>query len=350
MIDAQVVCDSVGEHSPCLTTFLVRFPAFVEQELLRHRSFSFSSSSSRAIPVAKMLAEVRDEATRAAPVWWGREQKGMASGDELSDEPNPGGYVYSSDRAYAKLLWMDAALDAVKNADRLAAHGVHKSIVNRVLGPYVHRRIVVTSCEPGLMNFFGLRLDKAAQPEIRVLAEAMWKMWNESETKKLVPGEWHLPFIDDETSDLIICACIAEHARTGETPDPWVLSTKISAARCARTSYLSFDTGKRSTIEEDLALADRLIAQGHWSPLEHQATPDIIVGKKLVLKTHGQIICDPITGFPIINSEDLLWKGQLEEVDAFQFDSQSGNLGPGWRQFRKMYPGESVAPLPEEYR
>lgn len=34
----------------------------------------------------------------------------------------------------------------------------------------------------------------------------------------------------------------------------------------------------------------------------------------------------------------------------WKYGEQAGNLGPGWRQFRKMLPNESVAPLPESYR
>jgi hypothetical protein len=48
---------------------------------------------------------------------------------------------------------------------------------------------------------------------------------------------------------------------------------QISAARCARVSYLSFDTGKRSTVEEDAVLFKKLAGSTpkHLSPLEHPA-------------------------------------------------------------------------------
>ena len=49
---------------------------------------------------------------------------------------------------------------------------------------------------------------------------------------------------------------------------------KVSAARCARVSYLTHD-GRKPEFHEDLALFDRL-AGGvplHASPLEHQGTP-----------------------------------------------------------------------------
>jgi hypothetical protein len=52
----------------------------------------------------------------------------------------------------------------------------------------------------------------------------------------------------------------------------------MSAARCARVSYLNHE-GKRTTIEEDLALFDRLMGGDvkHASPTEHQAkVPEVL--------------------------------------------------------------------------
>jgi len=56
---------------------------------------------------------------------------------------------------------------------------------------------------------------------------------------------------------------------------------KVSTARCARVSYYLPESGKRSVIERDVELCDRLSSSGHWSPFEHVATPiaeDIYVG------------------------------------------------------------------------
>ena len=94
---------------------------------------------------------------------------------------------------------------------------------------------------------------------------------------------------------------------------------KVSVARCARVSYLSNDTGKRSTVEEDLKLYDRLLGAQplHASPAEHQATPDENVGN---------------------------------EVDGDMW-AEKGGWGNfvGWRQYRKMLANEACAPLPQEY-
>jgi thymidylate synthase ThyX len=324
-IEAKVVCDSIGRHSPRLTTFWTRYPKFVHAEHMRHRTGSYCVSSSRAIPVSKNLEEVRSDELRAAPVWWGREQKGMASGEELDDvdsgwhdpkwQPRP-----TTHRQAAKDRWKMAALQAAENAEHLVSIGVHKSIVNRLLEPFLHVNVLVTSCEPGLLNFFGLRLDKAAQPEIRALAEAMWKAWNNSTPKKLKSGQWHLPLADDsETQETTAEVLYGMVPQEWEMNAPEVLVAalrKISTGRCARLSYISFETGRRSTVEEDLALYERLVGAHpiHASPAEHQATPD-----------------DPMLSG---------WQWNHPELH--------GNL-PGWIQHRKLLPGEAVAPLPEGY-
>lgn len=320
MIEAHIVCDSISEHSPRLNTFQLRYPKFIHGEFMTHRMFSRNASSSRAIPVVRNLEEVRSDKLRAAPVWWGKEQKGMQSGEEFEREVR----FHSENRGYyseyeqALQGWNEAAWNAAESARKMHELGVHKSIVNRLLEPFLHINVVATSCEPGLLNFFGLRLDRAAQPEIRVLAEKMWAAWQVSRPQKLQPGQWHLPFVDD--GDLF-----------NKTPwrDLHIQNLiKISVARCARVSYLSHETGKRSTIEEDLALYNRLVGSQplHASPAEHQATPD----------TTGILSTTSIQDHT--SKKDWVWL----------HPHQHGNL-PGWQQYRKMLSGESIAPLPEGY-
>jgi Thymidylate synthase complementing protein len=336
MIEAKVICDSITDHAPRLHTQLWRHPKFIHQEALRHRrlyfqdnlgfdpDFSFSVSSSRAIPFAKLLAEVRDDALRAAPVYWGAEQKGMSPGGELTGQ----------DLYEAQETWRVAAEMAADYAEMSHKLGLHKSICNRIIEPFIHVNCLVTGTAPGWMNFFGLRLDKAADPTLRALAEAAWRAWNESTPTKLEPGQWHLPFVDMEDVLHISGRSDADWARLIEGKQPYEFGdmyrdalgkpgrlVKVSVGRCARLSYLSFETNKRSTIEEDLALYQRLVGSTplHASPAEHQATPD----EQHVSKNIGFI-------------------GWLHAKEA-------GNLGPGWRQYRKMLPNEAVAPLPEGY-
>ncbi len=305
MIKAEMVADSINPQGIRLSTYSLRFPKFILAEFNTHCMLSRSASSSRAIPTAKMLAEVRSE-YRAEPAFWGAEQKGMSPGGELSDV-SPGGFEMSAKQSAIR-IWCDAAEDAARRAEQMLATGAHKSLVNRLLDPYVHANVVATATE--WMNFFGLRLHKDADPTMRMLAEAMWEARSKSIPQLLQPGEWHLPFTDPET----ITDC-----GKGETDESVALEKmiKVSVARCARVSYQSNETGKRSTVDEDLKLYERLVGSHpmHASPAEHQATPDELY----------------------LGVEDT-WLNQ----------SEHGKLH-GWRCYRKMLPGESCAPLPEGY-
>lgn len=339
MIQAQEILCSENAQGSRLMTMLARYPKFIHAEHTRHRAFSFSVSSSRAIPVSKNLEEVRDANLRASPVFWAKEQKGMSGFEELDSYE----LIYTgrdgygcSEREAAKQQWRTAALHAANNAEHLAKIGAHKSIVNRILEPFLHVNVLVTGTTPGWMNFFGLRLDKAAQPEMRVLAEEMWKVWNESKPQKLEPGQWHLPFIQfpKEVEELNIWQARFDPNNERLTAqiekDITEGLIRISVARCARLSYLSFETNKRSTIEEDLKLYDRLVGSSpiHASPAEHQATPDVLrVNYNTTIQDH-------------ISGKDGIW----------DHPEQAGNLGHGWRQYRKMLPNEVVASLPEEYK
>lgn len=300
MIEARVIANSISPQGIKLPTLMLRYPKFIHGELMTHRVFSRNASSSRAIPVRKMLYEVRSAYERVMPVSWPAEQKGMQGGDELE------GQALSN----AQAGWVRAALYAADQAEAMVKAGLHKSLANRILEPFSHINVLVTSTEWD--NFFGLRLDRAAQPEMRALAVAMWEALKGSTPRLLLPGQWHLPFVSDE-----------EMAEKDWSDDPVGYHIKVSVARCARVSYLSNDTGKRSTVEEDLKLYDRLMANGtkHASHAEHQATPD----RYVVTGTRSSLYSD--------------WTSPHEH----------GNF-KGWRQYRKMIAGEAVAPLPEEFK
>lgn len=324
MIKAEIICDSIATTR--LTTFKLRYPRFIHAEFMTHRMISRNASSSRALPVAKLLEEVRSDELRAAPMFWGAEQKGMQTGDELPEY----------EMFMAQESWKQAALSAAKFAELLAWRGAHKSIVNRLLEPFSHINVVATATEWD--NFFGLRLHKDAEPTMRALAVAMWEARQTSKPTQLNPGQWHLPFvyagyyIDGE--QVFQCGGLPPIVDDRIELDTAI---KISVARCARTSYESFPKvledgtivpGKRSTIEEDLKLYDRLVGAQplHASPAEHQATPD----------------------HPALKPPEGWDTGPLHQTGWFT-PHEHGNF-VGWRQYRKMLSGEAQAPLPEEYK
>lgn len=158
----------------------------------------------------------------------------------------------------ARQLWMQAARDAASVAQVMADVGLHKQVANRILEPYQYMHVIVTATE--WENFFELRNHPDAQPEIHALAKVMHFALAESRPVQRQENEWHLPYVTR-----------AERVAFNNDLD---LLLKLSAARCARVSYLTHD-GQTPSVEKDVALYDRLVGSKplHASPIEHQATP-----------------------------------------------------------------------------
>ena len=263
-ITAKVVAHSrVDVGTPDLITLQMRYPRFIHAEFMTHRVFSRNASSSRAIPVERMIQDVIDDP--AMPVRWGANQPGMqdAGGHDalVPCYPLLDGEVFYDERdpVSAWLLARDYAVTAAKG---FAGAGYHKQVVNRLLEPFGHISVVVTATEWD--NFFALRCHPDADPTMRALAEAMRDAIAAS-TPHIAQANWswHLPYIteDDWRSDQV---------QSKLQPEANKLLAMISAARCARVSYLNHD-GSNPDIEKDLALAKRLQESKHMSPFEHQA-------------------------------------------------------------------------------
>ena len=279
-ISAKVIADSTSPDGIRLTTMQLRYPRLIHTEFMTHRLFSRNASSSRAIPVKRMIEDlIRDP---AMPIHWGSNKPGMQAGDELTGR----------ERRLVEEVWLEGMEEAIKTAEALRAMGLHKQIANRILEPWAHINVVVTATD--WANFFALRRHPDAQPEIKALADAMWGAMEESYPLGKLITEWHLPYVKDEE--------LIEHDVE--------VTRKISVARCARVSYLTHD-GRQTTVEEDLQLYDRLLGSQpmHASPAEHQATPD-----------------------RLLNPD---WP------NGWAKSSLHGNLR-GWIQFRKTLSGEAI--------
>lgn len=240
MISAKIIADSIANNIR-LVTMELNYPRFIHSELMTHRMFSRNAASSRAIPIEKMIDQVRENP--AIPIHWGKNQSGMQAKEELDK--------YS--KKVCNMWWTDASKSAIRYSKLLNDIGSHKQVANRLLEPFQWMKVIVTATEWD--NFFKLRDHEDAQPEIRELARCMKKAMEESIPQELKHGEWHLPYITTED-------CLKT------TTDNFV---KLSVARCARVSYDNH--GKDSIIEKDITLADRLLEAGHMSPFEHVATP-----------------------------------------------------------------------------
>lgn len=244
----KVIADSIGPSGVRLTTLEVTYPLFVHAEHLRHRSFSLSVASNRAIPTRKILEQVIK--SPVVPVRFGKNQPGMSAREELV------GWRFW----LARRLWLAARWPAVVLAWLLLKVGLHKQIANRILGPWQWVTLLVTGTDWD--NFFALRCHPDAQPEIRVIAEMMRKAMENQVPTTLRSGDWHLPLIGiSEGCDIFRAHASAEAAHQ--------TLCMISAARCARVTLLNH--GKAYTAAEEIAKAETLIRSGHLSPTEHQA-------------------------------------------------------------------------------
>lgn len=266
-IEAKVICASRYVGAPDLWTLQLKYPRFIHSEFMTHRLFSRNASSSRAIPVERMINMVRRQP--AHPIHWGKNQPGMQAREESE----------YADVAYQ--LWREAAFNAVGVAERLKEYGLHKQVVNRLLEPFQFINVIVTATEWD--NFFKLRMHEDAQPEIYELARAIHVAMVSTQPQQLSEGYWHVPYITDE-----------EWEDTGTPLEDLLLA---SAGRCARVSYMKHD-GTSPVLEEDIALAKRLLEAGHMSPFEHQATTCDFTG-------FGQ------DGVTHIDREGLVWSGNL---------------------------------------
>lgn len=283
---ARVICDSIAQGTR-LTTMEVVFPRIVLAEFNTHRMLSRNSASSRAIPVEKRIAAVRENPF--IPEAFAANKKGMQAGDVLD----------RLDQDFARSSWKEACDDALRHAEALVNLGVHKQWANRLLEPFSWHTVVVTATE--WENFFNLRISALAQPEIYNVAVLMKEALDKSTpVVRDNRGElrYHLPYLQEDE----LVAVKEGDAKAMER------AIKISTARCARVSYLT-QNGIRDP-EEDLKLHDRLLGSRHMSPFEHVAYASIIA------RTATQ-------------------------------NDFCGNFRHPWVQYRKMIHGEAVAPREE---
>ena len=272
-----------------ITTMIVRFPRCILSEMNTHRVFSRNSASSRARSLKTTIKQVLEDPY--IPLFT-ENAKGMQ-----------GPYITDEDQlTKAEMEWLFARDAAVKHALRmLLGHkmdhvdydpyemldlyydlyygkeyegsripNVHKQTANRLLEPFMWHEMLITSSY--WENFFKLRMDEAAQPEIQAIATLMYEAMYAS-VPDIFPE--HIPFVKRE-----------HHA----SQRALLHDLRKSAAECARISYVDRSTAGNKDGSEDLAM--RLLSKGHMSPFEHQAVdPDIyrtlFPGGEFALSTVG---------------------------------------------------------------
>lgn len=327
-ISAKIIADSTA-NGIRITSVEAYYPRFIHAEELTHRliyttpeelvyqaiadsvmydkDLSRNASSSRAIPVNKVIQAVIDDP--AMPAKWFKNKPGMQGTEE----------IIGAERDELIGRWLEARDDAVKTARLMVEANVHKQHVNRLLEPWAHIRVLMTATN--WSNFRALRDHADADPTINALAKAIGAAMDASVPQELKPGEWHLPYI--VAQDVVDMIDYLRNTIKLMPTDDRIRERliKLSVARCARTSYNLHD-GNKPSIAKDLELYEKLVGSAplHASPAEHQATPDHDTGPVVI----GWIDNDPK-------------KPQLGP--RWENPELHGNF-TGWIQYRKTLPNE----------
>ena len=242
LITAKVIAHSISPLGDEIVTFEVEQPKFLNAEVNTHRVFSRNGSSSRAIPVSSVIEQLNK--TAYFPEDIRTNERGMQGFTSVSDAVKD---EFVED--LHSLLAFTRKL-ATKWSDKDGMN-IHKQHVTRYLEPFMMQKFLITSTE--VKNWFNLRMHEMAQPEIRLLAEAMMEAFKVSTPKPLAYGEWHLPYVESYDKEF-----------EGEYPD----EALISSGACAAISYRNLPAIKLAK-----KISAKLLADHHMSPFEHQATP-----------------------------------------------------------------------------
>ena len=287
-IRVEVVADSINQQGDRLTSLVLTYPRIIHAEMLTHRMFSRNASSSRAVPIQKMIEAVKNNTF--CPFEFQKAHKGMQGSEYFTDE----------DKEDCIKLWLESAELALQQAEKMKEKGITKQIINRILEPYQYYTVLITGSKEGWQNFFNLRcpsykligldeenvksrkewLEKIqfssalhpsmypktdvewlqinkGQAEIHImdLAEKIYDAVNESTPKQLQAGEWHIPMISDLESLKL------------STDD----QIKLSVGRAANTSYTVVGDGKELTLEHAIKIHDKCVELVHSSVFEHCA-------------------------------------------------------------------------------
>lgn len=291
-IFAEIVADSLSPQGDRLTSLVLTYPRIIHSEMMTHRMFSRNASSSRAVPVDKMIKAVRENTF--CPLEFQKSHKGMQGSE----------YFTGVERQECINLWLESAELALQQAEKMKTKGISKQIINRILEPYQYYTMLITGNKESFDSMFELRCpsyeielpiseDRAVdwklfkfkskkdlkkevysdeidnytdlewleinkgQAEIHFmdLAEKIYDCIQESIPTQLKENEWHIPMISDLESLKL------------STDD----QIKLSVGRAANTSYTVVGDGKELTLEQAVKIHDKCRKLNHSSVFEHCA-------------------------------------------------------------------------------
>ena len=335
MIKVEIVADSINQQKDRIISMVLTYPRIIHAEMLTHRMFSRNASSSRAVPVKKMIEAVRNNTF--CPMEFQKAHTGMQGSE----------YFTGKDKEECRQLWLETAEFALNQAEKMLQKGISKQIINRILEPYQYYTVLITGSKEGWENFFKLRnsvyvfgsnteapkiwyskkdaikdfpewenrndlfwqmLNKGqAEIHMMCLSEKIYDAIQESKPTVLQEGEWHIPFEDRMDSRKIYEDVLNQNIDYSISVKFYKefieAKVKISTAMAARTSYTVVGDEKEVDYAKMIELHDKLIEMRHSSPFEHCARTmsdneyeEFIKGRFEV--THSESDYDDLGEFP----------------------------------------------------
>lgn len=236
----RIIADTIAGNSR-LVTIEADVPTWSLAQIGKHRAFSLSAQSARAVPIKSMVKDV----PKWRPVFHGqpdrRKAKGMRDGVTLPP-PSQKRVRQAWNAHEARTEYMVLELERIIAEE---GYGIAKGELNRLLAPFRLSRIVMT----GLVDdhawgwFFRLRCGQDAQsPVMRFASEVRDAIRNSEPSGHQI----HIPYRD-------------EHPDLGGAD----LIT-MSIARCATVSYR-----QAPSLAKARRIVSLLMDEGHWVPFEH---------------------------------------------------------------------------------
>lgn len=324
-ISARIVAKSVSAYSGQeIITWEYDAPKYLLGEINTHTIMVRNAQSSRAVPVKKVIEQIRSNPV--TPIHWGKNRAGMVAEEEIEasvfmDLSNYD-WSYRQCNVDRDMAWKNTSFQISQLMERWDMAGYHKQIVNRIGEAFTFVRGVITATE--IDNFFHLRYHKDADPFMQELAKCMWEAYEQAEAEVLYEGEWHTPYV--EHTRLLKDGSLSYGSREYNehdsvpswSPIPLDQALKTSSAACGQVSYRKLDTSEETVerVWNNLMGGDTI----HASVTGHQATP-----MKEPYNEHW-------------HTDGIKWQDGITHVD------KEGNFWSAqfkhWVMHRKTIPGE----------
>lgn len=329
-VTAKVLCHSISEAGIELISYEIQYPRMILAELNTHGMLCKNSSSSRAIPFAKM-----QEQLTARPVRFGQANPGMQDKGLDYDALVMLDEQWEYDVPYTSTVaWEKAKQSALGFSRAFHDAGYHKQVYNRLTEPFQMMKTVLSGTE--LANFNWLRNHGAADPTIEELARCMYEAKGQSEPELLKTGEYHLPYVTisrRHDGKRVYLEVDSEHGADELSTEDAI---KMSCARTAAVSFRNCDYG----LEKCLEVYERLIGDDrkHASAMQHAATPMKEPHRAATRLPSGQAVLDGPNSINV-STYPATWELGVSHAD------RQGQLWSaqykGWIMWRKCIPGEN---------